>query len=108
MLVNFTQYYGLDFLFYNKLLEFYKYNRKGFIISLSNNLNMIKVLLKKSKRNVYTSEIIKSVDWYDKGIKEGYIMDRPNELNQRLLQVFLNDKNEEMNMWRDIFFNYQN
>ena len=91
-------------LFYNKLLEFYKYNRKGFIISLSNNLNMIKVLLKKSKHNVYTSEIIKSVDWYDKGIKEGYIMDRPNELNQRLLQVFLNDKNEEMNMWRDIFF----
>ena len=35
-------------LFYNKLLEFYKYNREGFIISLSNNLNMIKVLLKKS------------------------------------------------------------
>lgn len=91
-------------LFYNKLLEFYKYNRKGFIISLSNNLNMIKDLLIKSKHNVYTSEIIKSVDWYDKGIKEGYIMDRPNELNQRLLQVFLNDKNEEMNMWRDIFF----
>jgi FRG domain protein len=90
-------------LFYNKLLEFYKYNRKGFIISLSNNLNMIKVLLKKSKHNVYTSEIIKSVDWFDKGIKEGYIMDRPNELNQKLLQVFLNDKNEELNMWRDIF-----
>lgn len=31
-------------------------------------------------------------------------MDRPNELNQRLLQVFLKNKNEELNMWRDIFF----
>lgn len=91
-------------MFYNKLLGFYKNNRKGFIISLSNNLNMIKVLLKKSKGNVFTSEIIKSVDWYDRGIKEGYIMDRPNELNQRLLQVFLKNKNEELNMWRDIFF----
>lgn len=95
-------------LFYNKLLGFYKNNRKGFIISLSNNLNMIKVLLKKSKGNAFTSEIIKSIDWYDRGIKEGYIMDRPNELNQRLLQVFLKNKNEELNMWRDIFFNYQN
>lgn len=91
-------------LFYNKLVEFYKNNRKGFTTSLSNNLNMIKVLLKKSEYNAYTSEIIKSVDWYDNGIKEGYIMDWPNELNQRLLQVFLKNKNEELNLWRDIFF----
>lgn len=35
-------------------------------------------------------------------------MDRPNELNQRLLQVFLKNKNEELDMWRDIFSNYQN
>lgn len=30
-------------------------------------------------------------------------MDRPNELNQRLLQVFLKNKNEELDMWKDNF-----
>lgn len=95
---------NIKLLFYNKLYEYYKTNKEGFISSLSKNLNLIKSIISVDSR--YNSEggnLIKAVDWFNSGIKEGYIFDRPNDFNYNFIQEIFSEKNNLIITWKDIF-----
>ena len=96
---------NIKLLFYNKLLDYYKNNKKEFILLLSSNLSKIKSILNKDKcYNNDTENIIKAIDWYNKGVEKGYIMKRPNDFNHKFLEEFLKEnKNYEIKLWKNIF-----
>lgn len=95
---------SVKLLIYNKLYEYYKVNKEGFILSLSKNLNMIKSKITvDGSYNNGEGSLFKAIDWFNIGIKKGYIFDRPNDFNCNFLQEVFSEKNNLINTWKDIF-----
>lgn len=95
---------NIKLLFYNKLSDYYKINEKDFILSLSKNLNKIKFILNK---NIEDSEnILKAIDWFNKGIEDGYVFTITHDFNYMFMEEFLREnKNHEIKLWKNIFNN---
>lgn len=93
---------NIKLLFYNKLLDYYEINKNEFILSLAKNLNKLKIML--NNRND-TENIIKAIDWFNEGIKEGYVFSITQDFNYSFMEKFLREnKNNEIKLWKKIFY----